>query len=67
MGAAGAAAAVQALTELTMAQISAEAAAAAAEAEAAVTDKIWFFIPPGKGRKELGPYCVRDLYDLLSR
>jgi hypothetical protein len=50
-----------------MAQISAEAAAAAAEAEAAVTDSIWFFIPPGKGRKELGPYCVRHLYDLLSR
>jgi hypothetical protein len=32
-----------------------------------VTDKIWFFIPPGKGRKELGPYCVCDLYDFLSR
>jgi hypothetical protein len=50
-----------------MAQIGAEAAAAAAEAEAAVTDKIWYFIPPGKSRKELGPFCVRDLYDFLSR
>jgi hypothetical protein len=58
---------VQALTELTLAQIGAEAAAAAAEAEAAVTDKIWYFIPPGKRRKELGPFCVRELYDFLSR
>jgi hypothetical protein len=48
-------------------QVSAEAAQLAAEAEDAVTEQIWFFIAPGRRRREIGPCCVRELFDLLTK
>lgn len=48
-------------------QVSAEAAHLAAEAEEAVTEPIWFFIAPGRKRREIGPSCVRELFDHLTK
>jgi hypothetical protein len=58
---------MQHLTEAVLTQISESAAAATAAAEEAVTDPIWYFIPPGRCRRELGPFSVRQLYEYLSR
>jgi hypothetical protein len=48
-------------------QVSAEAALMAADAEDAVTEPIWFFIAPGRRRREIGPCCVRELFDHLTK